>query len=54
MHQLLDRRVTRSSTSAGEAPGIAVSDVHIGTRICGSSSRGMIATAKIPMPAMQQ
>ena len=41
-------RVTRCSTSAGDAPGISANTSTIGTTICGSSSRGSPTTAKAP------
>ena len=41
-------RVTRCSTSSGDAPGIATITSTIGTMICGSSSRGSATTATMP------
>ena len=41
-------RVSRFSTSVGEAPGIPTNTSTMGTLIWGSSSRGSIWTAKIP------
>src|SRR5512138_702179 len=38
------------STSAGEAPGIGTMTSTMGTTICGSSSRGVRATAATPRP----
>ncbi len=39
---------TRDSTSRDEAPGNGMSTFAIVTLICGSSSRGVTATAKSP------
>ena len=40
----------RFSTSAGSAPGQATMTSTIGTRICGSSSRGVARRARAPRP----
>ncbi|OYV66332.1 MAG: hypothetical protein B7Z74_11320 [Deltaproteobacteria bacterium 21-66-5] len=39
---------TRCSTSRGEAPGMGRMTSTMGTRIWGSSSRGVMMTAKTP------
>src|SRR5690625_3930474 len=41
-------RVTRSSTSRADDPGISTKTSIIGARICGSSSRGSISVAATP------
>src|SRR5262245_47393721 len=42
----------RASTSAGSAPGHAIITSTIGTRICGSSSRGVARSARAPRPRL--
>src|SRR6187402_2311686 len=50
-HSILSMGTTiRLSTSAGSAPGHATMTSTTGTRICGSSSRGVARRASAPRP----